>query len=97
MQDSSGDEVKPKKPKKRKTKFVDLRCEWEDCTYSVHISPEDYPNVFSGHLRTHADDLIKSLQNGVEGADVPFSSCCMWNMCNWQGMGSVVFVLYCTQ
>jgi len=79
----------PKKSKKRKSKCVTVRCEWENCTYSAFISPSDYCDAFSGHLRKHADEFINNLKSAA-GDSCPVSCCCMWRQCLWEGCEDLV-------
>ena len=69
MKRSSGSDtdVDEKHPKKRKPKLCNVRCEWENCQFNVFISPKDYHDVFSQHLRAHADDFICSLKMEAAG------------------------------
>lgn len=79
------------KPRRVDPKICNVKCEWENCQYSIFIAPSDY-NVFSDHLRAHADDFVCSLKMEAarEGNETAISCCCMWRECSWEGCSDLM-------
>ena len=50
------------KRKNRKLKHCTIECQWEDCLWVANISAADY-QVFSDHIKVHADEFISRLRN----------------------------------
>lgn len=76
------------KKKKKSTKVCNIHCQWENCKSSMTILTTEY-EVFSDHLKVHADDFVLRLKNETENTDTseekPIYCCCMWKECSWEG------------